>query len=202
MDISKIKDTVGGTGRLQSITDRLAEQQKNIDQLMTPTGGLRAPSLPPIPKNPIWETNDRLARIEKQFEAMQGIASESAQIATALQAYAAEFLSKFEAAAESTDASARKAVRLSFLAIVFTVATTLMPFVYQLWRAPVDAAEERAIVEQLQSELSGLRESQMQMATQIEDALGTNGQSTVEALQEIQKILRETSATAAPAALP
>lgn len=188
---------LSGSSHLKKITDELMDQERNIGKLTGAAGTAfdrstsqvpySVPSLPPIPQNPLLETNRRLARIEGQFEVMQTIAAQGAKIATSLQTYAAEFLAKFEAAAASTEQSANKAVRLSVAAIILTVATALAPFVYQVWRAPADAAANEAVVAQLRAEIEQLRETQAETADRIEDALTGNGEATLEVLREMQR---------------
>lgn len=81
------------------------------------------PSIADIPviENPIVETNRKLGRIEKQFSQIAVIARDSAQVATDLQAYAAEFLQKFEKAAEDANQSGSKAIKVGWIALAIAI---------------------------------------------------------------------------------
>lgn len=99
-------------------------------------------------KNPLLETNERLAKIEKRFLKMEEIALKGAEIATGLQAYAAQFLQKFEIAATETDASARRAVRIGIIAIVIAVAVPAAQTAFEVfWDRPT---EVRALAEAIE----------------------------------------------------
>ncbi|MBO0903458.1 hypothetical protein [Jiella sonneratiae] len=99
---------------------------------------VRVPSLPPLPPNPLNETNKRLARIESRFDQLQNVATEGAQIATGLQASAAEFLLKFEQAAAENDRTASRAIRIGVIAIVIAVAMPTLQIAYSEYRRVSD----------------------------------------------------------------
>lgn len=73
------------------------------------------------------ETNERLANIEKGFQDLQQIASESAKISNLLNASAAEFLIKFEKASMDNQKSARIAIILATLAVIATIISPFLP---------------------------------------------------------------------------
>lgn len=77
--------------------------------------------------SPLEETNERLANIEKGFEDLQEIATESAKIQNLLNASAAEFLVKFEKASMDNQRSARVAIILATLAVIATIISPFLP---------------------------------------------------------------------------
>ena len=160
--------------------------------------GIRQPRIPHIeplafPPNPGIETNERLDRIEQQFASMSVIATQGAEIATQLQAYAAQFLQRFEQAAKETDRSARKAIWISISAIVLTAAAAVLPIAYDLvWQSPEEAASQAEALEAtgaLKTELSGLRADQQALFDRLETALAQSGPDPIPVLQDIRDLL-------------
>lgn len=199
----RLRDQFGQNPELSRFARQLAEQQKAIGRFRTPLSAeaerLISPEIkayehiiPEIPINPVVETNAKLDRIEQRFEEMQKIAANGAEIATGLQAYAADFLQKFETAAEANNRAARLAIRVGGLAIAATVTVALVQIGYsEWWRVPRDtAAAQQAIVE-MRAEIEALRSVQADAAVRIEQAAREIDASTAEALWELIAVLRE-----------
>jgi Bacterial type II secretion system protein F domain. len=190
---------------LTRISELIDDQSRTIQNLRLSQPsieemGLSQPLLEPfefpeLPPNPAFETNERLERIEQQFESMRTIAAQGAEIATSLQAYAAQFLSRFEQAANETDRSARKAVLVSITAVVLTVITAVVPIAYDLaWQSPANAAADAAAMaatEALQAELAGLRADQQALFERLETSLANADAGAVPVLEDLRDILRD-----------
>ncbi|MCE6957968.1 hypothetical protein LAZ40_02710 [Cereibacter sphaeroides] len=154
-----------------------------------------------LPPNPIHETNDRLGRIEQRFEQMLDVAANSAEIATGLQAHAAQFLVKFENAASDNDRSASRAIRLGVIAVVIAIAMPVVQTAYtELWRVPQDSASMEAVVADTQTEIATLRQVQIEAAERIAAALERSDKQMVDALEEVARSLKV--ASNAPAIAP
>jgi DNA repair ATPase RecN len=134
--MESIRRATGMDSTLGRLTKQIEEQQKRIKSIdaSIPNYDFGRPEkyyTPPVerikfPPNPILETNERLASIESRFDQMHAVAKEGAEIATGLQAAAAEFLQKFEMAASENDRAASGAIRIGRWAIVIAMA---MPIV-------------------------------------------------------------------------
>jgi|GEM_PF-3793501 len=72
-------------------------------------------------KNPIDETNQKLANMEKHISDMRDIAIESAQTTNSLNASVAEFIAKFEQAVISSENSTNKAICFSIIAVALSL---------------------------------------------------------------------------------
>ncbi|RUM06749.1 hypothetical protein [Rhizobium chutanense] len=115
---------------------------------------IEVPRMPPLPKNPILETNKRLGQLEMHFTQMLEVMTNAAEIGTTIQSHANEFLGKFEKASEDTDRSARKAVRIGVIAIFISVLTPIFQFVYDAYQDQTEAK-----LDILATELVKLREA-------------------------------------------
>lgn len=181
----------------QSIQDEIDRQQLKIDALRTSFSDGPMERIDPlpmpefrIPKNPLHETNDRLANIEDRFDQMQEIAAEAANIATALQGSALEFLTKFEAAAKGNDRAARRAIWIGLLALFLAVAAPVGQIAYtEFWRVPSDAAASQATMADMKTELAAMRATQDAMAEKLSAAMATSGGQSVAVLREIRELL-------------
>ena len=200
LDLSTLANPGGVNPKLADIITRLGDQESLLDRMvpdMSPAH-FEIPNLGELPPHPAHETNERLQRIEEQFAAMQTVAVQGAQIATALQAYAADFLSKFEKAAQSTDRAANKAVWVSFVAIALTVVAAILPLGYDLLvKSPSEAAaaaEAQQTIAQLRDEVVGLRGAQQEMANRLEAAMGDSDSDVVPVLEDIRGLLQEMKA--------
>lgn len=196
---------VAPSPELADIAAQINRQEGLLAGMRTPADmGLESShrnlQLPELPPNPIFETNERLERIEKQFESMQEVAVQGAGIATSLQAYAADFLSKFEKAANDTEKSANKAVLVSSVAIVLTVVTAAVPVVYDIWiKGPAELAASsdgvaavaalQAEVAGLKAELAGVQAAQSQAGAEIANAMRTGDAEIVDVLRDIRALL-------------
>lgn len=127
---------------------------------------IEVPRVPPMPKNPILETNKRLGQLEMHFTQMLDVMTNAAEIATTIQSHANEFLGKFEKASEDTDRSARKAVRIGVIAIFISVLTPALQFVYDAYQDHTEAK-----LDLLATELVKLRETDAESNKKLIEAL-------------------------------
>lgn len=193
-----------GQFELESSIGRIArqieDQYRSIDALRLNSPPLdNDPAFVPdlhIPPNPIHETNDRLGRIEKRFEQMLDVAANGAEIATGLQAHAAQFLVKFENAASDNDRSASRAIHLGVIAVVIAIAMPIVQTAYtELWRVPQDSASMEAVVADMEAEIATLRQTQIQAADRIAAAVERSDEQMVNVLQEVARSLKVMSST-------
>lgn len=192
---------ISPASRLSQIAKRLEEQQRAISGFATSGGTgisprsdvedrLRLPELPPRPPNPIHDTNKHLHRIEGRFEQMLDVAARGAQIATDLQAHAAQLLVKFENAAKENSKAAARAIRIGLAAVIIAVAMPSLQIVYtEFWRVPADQAGAQAVINSIQSEITLLRQTQIEAANRISAALERSDQQMIEVLKEVARSL-------------
>ena len=147
-----------------------------------------------IPPHPAHETNQRLERIEERFEHMQEIAAKAAAIATGLQAYAAEFLSKFEIAAAANSRSAKGAIRLSVLAVIIALAMPSIQIAYtEFWRVPDESTAMQAVIADMKTEIIALRDAKALTFEQLAAALIESDRETASVLRSIGAMRSRTS---------
>ena len=171
---SKLTDAIRGIEKQQYALDTMIDREPvvpRIDYLK-------------IPENPIVETNRKLDRIEKQFSQISTIAHDSAQVATDLQAYAAEFLQKFEKAAEDTNKSGGKAIKVGWLALAIAIVVGLGQIYAPTLLRDQEAEKSRQTVIGLIAEISTLRAEQSAANERLIAALATADQATAEAIRE------------------
>ncbi|MEC9435399.1 MAG: hypothetical protein VYD87_21045 [Pseudomonadota bacterium] len=148
-----------------------------------------------IPPNPIFETNERLERIEEQFEQMQVIAADAAQIANGLQGAAAEFLQKFEKAASDNDRTSGRAIWIGIVAVIIAIAMPAVQIGYsEFRRTPDNGPEIESTLEDVQAEVAGLRDVQAQASAQLGEFIHSSNDETAAILREIRDLLSKRSA--------
>lgn len=182
----------------QKAIDSLMPKQKMYDPIMDNPDWLRVNSakraheisehLASI-KNPIDETNSRLANIEGQFGEIHEIAIESANIANGLNAAAAEFLNKFEDAALSNEKSARIAIWTGIIAIIIAAIPAMHIIYSELWRAPQEAAKMQAIISDFKTEITELKDEHNKVIEGLADTIEKSNGSSAILLQDIKEIL-------------
>jgi hypothetical protein len=184
----------GSDSGIGKVMKQIGDQQRSIDALRLPSPSIEIK--PPemrdlhIPPNPIHETNARLERIEQRFEQILDVAANGAAIATGLQAHAAEFLVKFEKAATDNDRSAARAIRLGSIAVIIALAMPLAQILYtELWRVPQDSASMETVITDMQTEMTTLRQNQIEAADRIAAALERSDQQMVDALRDVASSL-------------
>lgn len=198
---SELKKTIDGLSK--SPFHDLHQQARNsmLGHLEVKT--IEAPRMPPMPKNPILETNKRLGQLETHFSQMLHVMTNAAEIGTAIQGHANEFLTKFEKASEDTDKSARKAIWIGVIAIFIAILTPLIQIAYD---ANQDHTETK--LDRLASEVEKLRETDAQSSERLLEALRRgddvserlvnqlkmDGEANREILGKIEKILAEPKA--------
>jgi hypothetical protein len=195
----QMQPAIGALGANAALSRQLADQFKAIDSFKSansftaPDFGppARSPTFDmPVIKNPIVETNKRLANIEKQFQRMGAIAAESATIATSLQASAAGFLSKFESVAADNDRTTKRAVLIGVIAIFIAVVTSIVPIIYtEYWRAPSDAAAAQIVVTDLKNDIYELRKTQRDAAERLSETMAQSNGELSTTLKEIRDLL-------------
>lgn len=198
--MSDLQKAVGQESALGKIARNISAQKGMIDRLgnvLREEELVSATSRPldiPLIENPIHETNKRLGRIEQQFEQVAQIASDSAQIALGLQAAAAEFLQKFERAADDTNRSGAKAIRVGWLALAIAVITSLAQIVSPLVIPDNDAVALREEIAGLQAAVAELSSQQLDASERMISAIATGDERTVLALKEALTALNATLA--------
>jgi hypothetical protein len=186
------KALFGPTDALSRINERIAEQAKAIDTARNYSlHGI--PEREPfrdlhlrMPPNPLVETNQRLARIEKQFHGVEKIALDGAKIANDLLAKASHFVGEFEKAAADNTRAARRAIWLAIFAIVATVAQIGYA---QFWSGPADAAANEALRQEM---------------AQVRSVIAKNDGDSVTVLRDIKQLLAGSAglATTKPQTVP
>jgi hypothetical protein len=190
---------------VRNMTIQIADQQRRIAELaasMPPITKMpdlpeyvrnsrkEELKLPTIPPNPAYETNKRLARIEKQFERMEKIAVSGAEIGTNLQAWAADFLVKFESVAASNDRTTKRAIRIGIIAIFIALAVPITQTLYtELYKVPQDALAVQRTIEDIKVELSKLQTTQEWAANRLVEALSKNGEEQTKIFNDIREQL-------------
>lgn len=174
------------SSRLADVIRGLEKQQSLLDDLSATTAEPKIPSIPEIPKieSPIAEINRKLDRIEKQFSQVSVIVRESAQVATDMQAYAAEFLQKFEKAAEDANRSGNKAIKVGWIALAIAIVVGAGQIFAPTLMQDQEAEALRQTVIDLNSELSTMRMEQTEASERLIEALTSSGQATASALNE------------------
>ncbi|WP_428481786.1 hypothetical protein [Pyruvatibacter mobilis] len=191
----------GQESDLKRLADKIAGQQIAIDAIRLPKPEMpHIPDLESIPPNPIHQTNRRLERIEERVEEMQGVAANSAEIANGLQGAAAEFLQKFESAAENNDRAAKRAIRIGIIALIIALAMPAAQIFYSEYRRePNNGAEEQAALEVVQAELAAMRAEQAAASKRLNEVLAKSGEETAVILREIHVLLsRDAARSPAP----
>ncbi len=180
----------GKDSPLGRVAEQISAQQGIIDSIRFSEPEI--PRLPPIPPNPILETNKRLERIEDQFERMQSIATNAAEIVTGLQGAAAEFLQKFEDTAAENDRSTKSAIRIGKLAIIIAVAMPAIQIIYSEYRRePSNDANVQTTLESVRAELSAMRNEQDLSSNRLNEAFLTSHSETAGILLNIQNYLSQ-----------
>lgn len=195
--------SAGEDSAIGRVAKQIADQQRAIEAMRPHIPENLAKPEPPrlpnpeqikAPPNLTLETNERLERIEKRFEQMQGIATDAAQIANDLQAAAAEFLQKFEKAAADNDRTAGRAIRIGVIAAFIAFAMPTVQIVYtEFWRTPDNGPEIQSALEDVQAELAGLRNAQAQALAQLGAIIVSSNDETAKVLREIRDLLSKPS---------
>ncbi len=132
---------------------------------------------PPLPKNPVLETNERLSQLEAHFTQMLNVMTNAAAIGTALQGNANDFLGKFEKASEDTDKSARRAIRVGVIAILIAILTPVFQIAYSSYQDHTEMKLDR-----LTEEIVKLREGDVQAGEKLLNELQSSNASVNERL--------------------
>lgn len=181
--LSELSAKVTEGSRLADAIRGIEKQQHVLDSIVAPE-----PIVPNLDhlhiENPIVETNRKLDRIERRFSQISEIAHDSAQVATDLQAYAAEFLQKFERAAEDANQSGSKAIKVGWLALAIALVVGAgQVFAPTLLRDQEAEALPQSVVN-LNAEISTLRAEQSAANDRLIEALASSDVATANALRE------------------
>jgi len=160
----------------------------NSDNLST----LRPASLPKIPPNPSTKTNQKLENIEKRLDQLCEVAIGAAGIANSLQGAAAEFLVKFETAAQDNNNAATKAIWLGAMAVFATLVVALVPIAYnEYFRVPAESKAMQAAIVEMKLEFTALREQQNNDINGLVEALNKSEDNLADAILQLKKLLSE-----------
>lgn len=191
--------SAGEDSAIGRVAKQIADQQRAIEAMrphipedLTKPAPPRLPYIEQIklPPNPIFETNERLERIEERFEQMQGIATDAAQIANGLQGAAAEFLQKFEKAAADNDRTAGRAIRIGVIAVIIAIAMPAVQIGYsEFRRTPDNGPEIQSALEDVRAEVAGLRNAQDQASAQLGEIIVSSNDETAKVFREIRDLL-------------
>lgn len=184
--LGDISSLAGQGSHLAEALRGIERQRSRLDELSESTFEPTTPTFPEIPviENPIVETNRKLDRIEKQFSQISVIARDSAQVATDLQAYAAEFLQKFERAAEDANQSGSKAIKVGRLALAIAIVVGAGQIFAPTLIRDQEAEALRQTVVDLNAEISTLRAEQNEDNERLIEALANSDQATATAIFE------------------
>lgn len=181
--LSELSATATEGSRLADVIRGIEKQQHALDSMVSPE-----PVIPNLDhlhiESPIVETNRKLERIESQFSQISAIAHKSAQVATDLQAYAAEFLQKFERAAEDANQSGSKAIKVGWLALAIAVVVGAGQIFAPTLMRDQEAEALRQSVVSLNAEISTLRAEQSAASERLIEALANSDEATANALRE------------------
>lgn len=187
----QMKGIIGGLGSGAA----LAQAARNIVHQQTVIDGLRLDVRPHIPeptnfpviKNPLLETNERLARMEERFDKLFDLAKDSAQVATSLQASAANFLHKFQVEADKNNDSVNKTISVARWSLAVVIVVACAQIAAPLFLPNHETEALRGAVTDLRLEIETLRESQVDTTERMIEALTASDAQTAAALQEIAK---------------
>lgn len=190
----RLGDVSARAGEGSSLADAIRgieKQQSLLDDLTASTQEMTIPTIPEIPliENPSVETNRKLDRIEKQFSQISIIARDSAQVATDLQAYAAEFLQKFEQAADDANKSGSKAIKVGWLALAIAIVVGAGQIFAPTLIRDQEAETLRQTVVDLNAEVATLRAEQSAANDRLIEALANSDQATASAIAEALKTI-------------
>jgi hypothetical protein len=169
---SALESALSGIKMQKSVLDEIAKHPRIRDQMQEAHSFrpdpeiFRMSQLPPMPPNPIYETNERLESVEQKLEAMLDVMERSASIATNLQSAAAGFIVEFQTSAAKTERGARTAIYLSALAVFVTLGQIAYT---EFYKGPKDAAYQAAMITGIRRELAANREANLAGARQIAD---------------------------------
>ncbi len=178
--LGDISAQAGEGSRLADAIRGIEKQQGLLDDLSASTYERTIPTVSDILviESPIIETNRKLDRIEKQFSQISIIARDSARVATDLQAYAAEFLQKFEKAAEDANQSGSKAIKVGWLALAIAIVVGAGQIFAPTLIRDQEAEALRQTVVDLNAEISTLWAEQGGANERLIEALVNSDQAT------------------------
>jgi len=207
---------------MKSILDQVENQRRLLDSMSvvkSPDERLGAginnripvPRMPDLkmPRNPILDTNAKLAEIEQKFENMLNVMANAARIGNDIQAQAAVFISKFEEASAQTDTSAKKAIRVGVIALVIATLSPFAPMVVDYFSpnrtVPSIEALTREVISARQSAnadneqlIEALKERDEQVAERLINEVRQKQDETNVILRELLQSLKDRSPPADP----
>lgn len=185
----RLADATSGLNNLGDLSQRLNEQNRRLADMREVMPTLQPPRLPDMPRNPAFETNERLGRIEEQFAEMQTVLIEAAQIATTIQAHAADFLVSFEKASIQTDRSASRAIWVGMIAIAIAIATPFLQAGVDRFVFPDNAAAE------LKAAVSDVGTSQVTSTRSLAERVVSSSDAEKAILRDISRLLEKQALT-------
>lgn len=190
LDISsRLAAATSGFKDFGDLSQRLHEQNRRLADMRDQIPPPQPLHLPDMPRNPAFETNERLGRIENQFEEMQKVLIEAAQIATTIQSHAADFLMSFEKASIQTDRSASRAIWVGLIAIAIAIVTPFLQAGVDRYVFPDNSAAE------LKAELSNVGNAQLTGSRTMGDRLDANSKAEAAILHDISRSLEKQTLT-------
>ena len=127
------------------------------------------------------------------------IPPDAAQLMAGLLATGAEHLQEFKTSAAEESRTARLAIRLSILAVVVTVALTLLQIGYSEYRRePSKGAEVEATLEAMRTELAAAREAAAAASERLGVQMASSDKESAAVLREIRDLLSRPATSPAP----
>ncbi|NRP19909.1 hypothetical protein LPJGGPFB_03167 [Ensifer adhaerens] len=185
----RLADATSGLNNLGDLSQRFNEQNRRLAEMRDVMPALQAPRLSNMPRNPAFETNERLGRIEEQFEEMQTVLIEAAQIATTIQAHAADFLVSFEKASIQTDRSASRAILIGVIAIAIAIATPFLQAGVDRFVFPDNSAAE------LKAAVSDVGTAQATSTRTLAERVDSSSAAEAAILRDISRLLEKQALT-------
>ncbi|WP_296746322.1 hypothetical protein [Mesorhizobium sp.] len=211
---------------VKSILDQVENQRRLLDSITNFHVGKAAANRPgfgiadrfvpvhrlpdiKLPKNPVLDTNAKLANIEQKFEGMLDVLSNAARIGNEIQAQAATFIEKFEVASDQTDKSAKKAIRVGVIALVIATLSPFAPMVVDYFApnrtVPTIEALTREVVSASQSAsvdnqklIEALKGRDEQIAERLMDEVRRKQDETNVILSKLLEALKERDSSTNP----
>lgn len=211
---------------IKSILDQVESQRRLLDSISKPDVGklleerlkstvderaISVSRMPDIkmPRNPILDTNAKLAEIERKFESMLDVMTNAARIGNDIQAHAATFIDKFEEASSQTDSSAKKAILVGVVALVIATLSPFAPLAVDHYSpnptVPAIEALTREVVSANRSAsadnqklIDALKERDDQVTSRVIDEVRRKQDETNAILRELIQTLKGQSIPAGP----
>lgn len=145
--------------------------------------------MPEIPPHPAHETNILLEEVVEKLDGLQDFSVETASMVKSLNDAAKDFLIKFAAASDDANKAAKKTLRIAIIALIISAA----PFCYSIWYNSQSSKEQRLLIEQFQTQISDLKNSQNENMKSLIEETRKASNNEVKAIKQSAPIQKEKS---------